>query len=171
MSERAYEVPAGLWAWLCDKCGQELMGAYDTCNSGYHVGPDGQNVGKPISSAELFERYDALAVRLADAEKEATEAREERLDAISQWERADKEARELRAERDEAVNGGLLMKGLLAESTAYATELLAERDEAQAAIRDLLPWMTGGFTGEHPQHKAAIDRARAALSVPGEAGT
>jgi hypothetical protein len=50
----AFEHPtAGVFVYLCDRCGQPLAGPRDCCNSALHVGPDGLGVGRAVRSTEL----------------------------------------------------------------------------------------------------------------------
>jgi hypothetical protein len=49
-----YEDPgAGLYVYLCERCGQPLSGPHDLCDSAVHVGSDGLGVGRAIRSTEL----------------------------------------------------------------------------------------------------------------------
>lgn len=47
------EPEAGLYVWVCERCGQPVAGAHDLCNSGLHVGTDGLGVGRAVRSTEL----------------------------------------------------------------------------------------------------------------------
>jgi hypothetical protein len=50
----SYEDPgAGLYVYLCERCGQPLAGPHDLCQSARHVGSDGLGVGHAIRSTEL----------------------------------------------------------------------------------------------------------------------
>ena len=50
----AFEHPtAGVFVYLCDRCGQPLAGPHDRCDSALHVGPDGLGVGRAVRSTEL----------------------------------------------------------------------------------------------------------------------
>jgi hypothetical protein len=63
-----YEEPeAGLYVFLCDRCGQPLAGPHDLCDSALHVGTDGLGIRHAIRSTEL--------ARLAGAARAALGAR------------------------------------------------------------------------------------------------
>jgi hypothetical protein len=50
----SYEDPrAGLYVYLCERCGQPLAGPHDLCQSALHVGSDGLGVGHAVRSTEL----------------------------------------------------------------------------------------------------------------------
>jgi hypothetical protein len=50
----SYEDPgAGLYVYLCERCGQPLAGPHDLCQSALHVGSDGLGVGHAMRSTEL----------------------------------------------------------------------------------------------------------------------
>jgi hypothetical protein len=50
----SYEDPrAGLYVFLCERCGQPLAGPHDLCQSALHVGTDGLGVGHAVRSTEL----------------------------------------------------------------------------------------------------------------------
>ena len=49
-----YEDPtAGLYVYLCERCGQPLTGPQDVCQSALHVGSDGLGVGRAVRSTDL----------------------------------------------------------------------------------------------------------------------
>ena len=57
----AFEHPtAGVFVYLCDRCGQPLDGPHDLCTSALHVGTDGLGVGRAVRSTE-FARLAAAA--------------------------------------------------------------------------------------------------------------
>jgi hypothetical protein len=47
------EPQAGLYVYLCDRCGQPLAGPHEICHSALHVGTDGLGVGRAVRSTEL----------------------------------------------------------------------------------------------------------------------
>jgi hypothetical protein len=47
------EPQAGLYVYLCHRCGQPLAGPHDLCHSALHVGTDGLGVGHAVRSTEL----------------------------------------------------------------------------------------------------------------------
>jgi hypothetical protein len=47
------EPEAGLYVYLCHRCGQPLSGPHDLCNSALHVGTDGLGIGHAVRSTEL----------------------------------------------------------------------------------------------------------------------
>jgi hypothetical protein len=47
------EPQAGLYVYLCHRCGQPLTGPHDLCNSALHVGTDGLGIGHAVRSTEL----------------------------------------------------------------------------------------------------------------------
>jgi hypothetical protein len=50
----SYEDPgAGVYVYLCERCGQPLAGPHDLCHSALHVGSDGLGVGHAVRSTEL----------------------------------------------------------------------------------------------------------------------
>jgi hypothetical protein len=50
----SYEDPgAGLYVYLCERCGQPLAGPRDLCQSVLHVGTDGLGTGRAVRSTEL----------------------------------------------------------------------------------------------------------------------
>ena len=44
---------AGVYVYLCERCGQPLAGPHDLCHSALHVGSDGLGVGHAVRSTEL----------------------------------------------------------------------------------------------------------------------
>jgi hypothetical protein len=50
----SYEDPgAGVYVYLCERCGQPLAGPHDLCRNALHVGSDGLGVGHAVRSTEL----------------------------------------------------------------------------------------------------------------------
>jgi len=50
----AFEEPqAGVYVYLCERCGQPLYGPHDLCHSALHVGTDGLGVGHATRSTDL----------------------------------------------------------------------------------------------------------------------
>jgi hypothetical protein len=47
------EPQAGLYVYLCQRCGQPLAGPHDLCHNALHVGTDGLGVGRAVRSTEL----------------------------------------------------------------------------------------------------------------------
>jgi hypothetical protein len=47
------DAEAGLYVYLCHRCGQPLAGAHDLCDSALHVGTDGLGIGRAVRSTEL----------------------------------------------------------------------------------------------------------------------
>lgn len=54
LSVPGYEEPgAGLYVFVCERCGWPLCGPHDLCTSPLHVGSDGVGVGRAVRSTEL----------------------------------------------------------------------------------------------------------------------
>ena len=57
---------AGLYVYLCHRCGQPLAGPHDLCHSALHVGTDGLGVGRAVRSTELARLAGAARAALGD---------------------------------------------------------------------------------------------------------
>ena len=62
----AFEHPtAGVFVYLCDRCGQPLARPHERCNSALHIGPNGPGVGQAVRSTELARLAHAARAALA----------------------------------------------------------------------------------------------------------
>ena len=44
---------AGVYVYVCERCGQPLEGPHDLCRSAVHAGTDGLGIGRAVPSTEL----------------------------------------------------------------------------------------------------------------------